>query len=166
VAITFRLRRVHHPPVTPDPGGEPLTLAELMPAPARRRFPWKVVGAAVAVLAVFAAVGVFAYATRPGSMSARTIGPSRADAVRECRAAVESEAQRRVTSANSGSGAAAATVGGVDMADPMWSQPAWRLDATIRFTIVSIFGQTPATVYVRCTASRSGGRTLTSIAPR
>jgi hypothetical protein len=103
---------------------------------------------------------------RPGSMSARTIGPTRAGAVRECQAAVESEAQRRVTSANSGSGGAAATVGGVDMSDPVWSQPAWKVDATIRFTIVSIFGQTPATVYVRCTASRSGGRTSTSISSR
>jgi hypothetical protein len=152
--------------VTPDPGAEPLTLADLMPAPARRRFPWKVAGVAAAVLAVFAAVGMLAYATRPGSMSARTIGPTRAGAVRECQAAVESEAQRRVTSANSGSGGAAATVGGVDMSDPVWSQPAWKVDATIRFTIVSIFGQTPATVYVRCTASRSGGRTSTSISSR
>lgn len=53
--------------MTPDSGGEPLTLAELMPAPTRRRFPWKVVAGVVAVLAVFAAVGVFAYATRPSS---------------------------------------------------------------------------------------------------
>lgn len=154
--------------MTPDQGADdaPLTLADLMPAPTRRsRRPWKAVGIVAVAVVVLAGLGALVWVLRPVPASARTIGPSKAAAVRECRSAVESEAQRRTTAANSGEGAVA-TVGGVDMADPVWSTPAWKVDATIRFNLVSIFGQTPATVYVRCTASMSGGKVSTSISSR
>jgi hypothetical protein len=39
------------------------------------------------------------------------------------------------------------------VAEPVWKSPTWTVDATLRFTIVSSFGQTSVTVFVRCTSA-------------
>lgn len=154
--------------MTPDCGADaPLTLADVMSAGPHRRFPWRVVVIVTVAVGLVVAAGVLAYATRPDPMHARTIGPSRADAARECKTAVEAEAQRRSDAARATrSGSVTSTLSGVDVAEPVWRSPAWMVDATLRFTIVSIFGQTPVTAFVRCTAIQSGGRVSTSIAAR
>jgi hypothetical protein len=157
--------------MTSDVGAdEPLTLAALMPTPARRRFPWKIAAAVGAVAAVFTAVGVVAYVTRPGPTYARSLGPLRADAARECKAAIGAEARSRADAASRTGGRSATVVlGGVDVEEPRWGvvRHAWTVDGAIKFTIVSVLGTVPGSVDVRCTAARSaGGSMATSVANR
>ncbi|WP_426506965.1 hypothetical protein ACPPVO_52900 [Dactylosporangium sp. McL0621] len=152
---------------------QPITLAELMPGPARARRskrPWRVAAIGVAAVVVVAGIAVFAWSVRPVEAASRSLGPLAKDAARECRDAIAAEGRRRVdAAAQSGNGLATATVSDVTVTEPRWGETphAWTVDGTIKFSIASMLGILPTSVDVRCKATRSaGGQLVTLVANR
>lgn len=109
------------------------------------------------VVTLLAIVAAFvAFVAVPGVLLVRGEGghdvpvaeppPGRAEVSRRCRAAVESDAERR----SAESGGPVSTVAGIDLTEPVWAAGHWTVDATVRFTIVSELGLVPVTVFVTC----------------
>lgn len=141
------------------------TAAFRPPAPRRGRPAWMTVAGALAVGLALAA-GVAAVASR-GSGLVPAAGPVAADAERECRSAIELEAQGRVQSVNAkDTGVAVATVAGVDIATAVKKGAGWTVDGTMRFNLLSFLGNLPATVYVTCDATVSGRDLTTTLHSR
>jgi hypothetical protein len=159
--------------VSTDDTAAPITLAELMPAPApqwRPKRPRLFAAAGATAFVVMAGVAAAAWAMRPGEIAVRSLGPLKAEAARECRTAMGQEARIRADAANrSGSGAATGVVSDITVDEPRWgvTEYAWTVDGTLKFSIASILGVVPAAVDVRCTATRSAsGQLVTSVVNR
>lgn len=95
--------------------GASYTVADLMPAPAPAprppsRRPWVIAVAAVAAVAVLAGVARLAWAVRPPAHATRSLGPSKAEAARECRSAMGTEARDRADAASRSGGRSATVV--------------------------------------------------------
>jgi len=162
-----------------DPLGRvtsPIPAAPISPAPRhyapvvhrkRKRLSpmWTALVALVVGLAL--AVPVVLLAADRQGIAIIPVTPSVADAKAACKSAIELEAQGRLKRATEDAGdTAIPSLAGVDIAEPVRTTSGYTVDGTIRFSILSIFGQIPGSVYVTCDAAISGSKLTTSVRNR
>jgi hypothetical protein len=151
-------------PVSPAPQfGEYPTAPYSLPAhrPSRRR-PGAGLLILLAALAVLAVVVAYFGLRHFGVIG----GPTAADAEAACRAAIESQAQKSIESANTTTDGAAATVADVEIQPAVKVGDGWRVNGDAKFNIVSLLGNTPSTVFLTCNATVENGEIVTAVTKR
>jgi hypothetical protein len=96
------------------------------------------------------------------------VGPTAADAERECKSATETLAQQHLDDvmADESSSGVGATVIGVEVGHAEEASFGWTVDGTIRYNLVSFLGNIPITLYVTCEASVKDGDITTDVHKR
>jgi hypothetical protein len=153
---------VSGPPASPPVGEYPTAPYALPAQQPKRRRPGAGVVILIVMLGVLAVtVGYFAL-ERFGVVG----GPSAADAEDACRNAIESQAQKNITDANTTTDVAAVTVVEVNTQKAVKVGDGWRVNGEVRFNIVSLLGNTPSTVFLTCNATAEHGEVVTSVTKR
>lgn len=148
------------------PDGPQTYVPIVLPRHRRRMSPmWTAFVALLAGLALSVPV-MLAGAHRQGVTIIPT-APSSAQAKAACKSAIEAEAQGRLENAQRDAGdSAVPSIAGVDIAEPVRVSTGYTVDGTIRFSVLSILGSIPASVYVTCDAKVDGSKLTTSVRNR
>ncbi|HEX5996951.1 MAG TPA: hypothetical protein VFY84_17550 [Jiangellales bacterium] len=134
---------------------------EAAPKRPDRRRPWLVIGAVTLALLLLIAAGfLIASSLRPDELSKET-------AQRECRTAMEREANRRIEDAKQGGAEAVGSVTGIDLQETWKIDNGWAVNGTVNFMITAAFvGSLNQAVGLTCQATGSDDKVATSVKNR